>query len=56
MFDFDYETEKTPEQKEKELYEQASKKQAKVARKILVTVFSALGGIYLKTTDGAERS
>lgn len=47
MFDFDYETEKTPEQKEKELYEEASKKQAKVARKVLVTVFSVLGGIYL---------
>lgn len=46
MFDFDYE-EKTPEQKEKELYEKTAEKQSKIARKILVGVFCGLGGIYL---------
>ena len=47
MFDFDYEEEKTPEQREKELFEQNSKKQAKVVRKVLVSVFGFLGIAYL---------
>ena len=46
MFDFDFE-EKSAEQKEKELYEEASKKQASIARKVICGVFCGLGGTYL---------
>lgn len=46
MFDFDFE-EKSAEQKEKELYEQTAEKQSKIARKVLVGVFSSLGAVYL---------
>ena len=46
MFDFDFE-EKSTEQKEKELYEEASKKQASIARRIICGVFCGLGGTYL---------